>query len=155
VLLALFLGGVVAAGFGGNRVAIVGAVAATAFSHWLLDLVVHRPDLPLIFDDMKVGLGLWANPYVSVPTEIAVMLGGLWIYDRAAPSPTRRGTIALWVFGFAMAGLQVQNTFFQEHPPTPAGFAQLSLFGYASLTALAAVVDYLRKEKRPGLALGR
>jgi hypothetical protein len=38
------------------------------------------------FDEMKVGFGLWGNPYVSVPTELAVMLGGLWIYDRAAPS---------------------------------------------------------------------
>ena len=144
-LLALFIGSVAAAGLGGNRAVVVAAVAATAFSHWLLDLVVHRPDLPLIFDEMKVGLGLWANPYVSVPTEIAVMLAGLWIYDRAAPSPTRIGTIALWAFGFAMALLQVQNTFFQEHPPTPAGFAQLSLFGYTMLTVFAALVDRLRR----------
>ena len=148
-LLALFLGGVVAAGYGGNRVAVVGAVAATAFSHWLLDLVVHRPDLPLIFDEMKVGFGLWANPYVSVPTEIAVMLGGLWLYDRAAPSATRAGTIALWALGLFMAALQVQNTFFNEHPKSPAGFAQLSLFGYVALTVLAAGVDYVRKEKAP------
>lgn len=148
MLLALFIGGVVAAGLGGNRIAVIAAVAATSFSHWLLDLVVHRPDLPLIFDEMKVGFGLWGNPYVSVPTEVAVMLGGLWIYDRAVPSPTRKGTIALWLFGFAMAGLQVQNTFFNEHPPTPEGFAQLSLFGYTMLTVLAAVVDRLRRPER-------
>jgi hypothetical protein len=97
---------------------------------------------------MKVGFGLWANPFVSVPTEIAVMLAGVWIYDRAVPSPTRRGTISLWVFGLAMAALQVQNTFFQEHPPTPEGFAQLSLFGYTTLTVLAAVVDRLRRPER-------
>jgi hypothetical protein len=149
LLLSLLIGGVVAAVFPGNRIAIVIAVAATAFSHWLLDLVVHRPDLPLIFDEMKVGLGLWANPYVSVPTEIAVMFAGLLIYDRYVPSATRIGTYALWVFGFAMAGLQVQNTFFNEHPPTPEGFAALALFGYVTLTALAWLVDSLRKEKAP------
>ena len=98
---------------------------------------------------MKVGFGLWQFPFISVPAEIGLMLLGLWIYDRAAPSPTRAGTIALWTFGFAMAALQVQNTFFNEHPASAEGFAQLSLFGYVLLTVLAGGVDYLRKEKRP------
>ena len=98
---------------------------------------------------MKVGFGLWQYPFISVPTEIGLMILGVWIYDRAAPAPTRAGTIALWAFGFAMAALQVQNTFFNKHPSSPEGFAQLSLFGYVMLTVLAAGVDYLRKEKRP------
>jgi hypothetical protein len=149
VLLSLFMGGIVAVMMKANRTAIVIAVAATAFSHWLLDLVVHRPDLPLVFDEMKVGLGLWQQPYVSVPVEIGLMFLGLWLYDRMVPSPTRAGTIALWLFGFAMAGLQIQNTFFNEHPASSEGFAQLALFGYVTLTLLAAGVDYLRKEKRP------
>jgi hypothetical protein len=149
ILLSLVIGGIVAAFMRAHRAAIVLAVAATAFSHWLLDLIVHRPDLPLWLDDMKVGFGLWQFPFVSVPTEIALMLLGVWIYDRAAPSPTRAGTIALWAFGFAMAGLQVQHTFLASHPAAPEGFAQLSLFGYVLLTVLASGVDYLRKEKRP------
>ena len=77
------------------------------------------------------------------------MFGGLWLYDRAAPSPTRAGRIALWALGVFMAALQVQNTFFNEHPATPEGFAQLSLFGYVLLTLFAAGVDYARKEKAP------
>jgi hypothetical protein len=145
-LLALAIGGLAAAGLGGNRVAVIAVVAATSFSHWLLDLVVHRPDLPLVFDEMKVGLGLWLYPYASVPLEIALVFGGIWLYDRAVPSPTRAGTIALWGLGFAMAALQVQNTFFNEHPASPEGFAQLSLFGYTMLTVLAAGVDYLRRD---------
>jgi hypothetical protein len=148
-LLSLLIGGIVALAFPGNRLAVLLAVAATAFSHWLLDLVVHRPDLPLVFDEMKVGLGLWAWPYVSVPIEIGLMFLGLWLYDRAIPAPTRAGTIALWIFGFAMAALQIQNTFFNKHPETSAGFAELALVGYVSLTIGAAVVDRLRKEKAP------
>lgn len=148
VLLSLIAGGIVAAAMKANRTAIVLAVAALAFSHWLLDLIVHRPDLPLVFDEMKVGFGLWRYPYVSVPTEIGLMLFGLWFYDRAVPSPTRTGTIALWAFGFAMAALQVQNTFFNEHPASPEGFAQLSLLGYVALAGFAAGVDFLRTEKR-------
>lgn len=149
VLLSMLAGVVAALLLKSYGAAIVIAVAATAFSHWFLDLIVHRPDLPLWFDEMKVGFGLWQFPLVSVPLEIGLMLLGVWIYDRAAPSPSRAGTIALWAFGFAMAALQVQNTFFNEHPASPAGFAQLSLFGYVTLTVLAAGVDYLRKEKRP------
>lgn len=146
-LLSLFIGGVVGLAFKADRVAIVLAVAATAFSHWLLDWVAHAPDLPLIFDQMKVGMGLWATPYVSVPVEIGLMFLGLWFYDRVAPSPRRSGTVALWLFGLAMAGLQVQNTFFAEHPASSSAFATLALVGYVVLTLLAGGVDYLRRAK--------
>src|SRR5215510_11736839 len=37
-------------------------VAAAVFSHWILDLVVHVPDLPLYDDTVKVGFGLWNRP---------------------------------------------------------------------------------------------
>lgn len=144
-LLSLLIGGLVALLAKGNQTMVIGAVAFAAFMHWLFDLIVHRPDLPLVFDEMKVGLGLWAHPYVSVPTEIALMFAGLWLYDRNVPSATTRGTWALWIFGIAMALLQVQNTFFNEHPSSPEGFASLALFGFVTLAALAALVDHLRK----------
>ncbi len=147
-LLSLFIGGVAAVALKGDRMAIVLVVGVTAFSHWLLDWVVHAPDLPIVFDEMKVGMALWAYPYASVPVEIALVLGGVWFYDRAAPSPTRAGTIALWLLGFAMAALQVQNTFFNEHPKDPTAFAQLALTGYVVLALLAAGVDYLRRPQR-------
>jgi hypothetical protein len=147
ILLSLAFGGIAALAFRDQRTAIVLAVAAVAFLHWLFDWVVHAPDLPLIFNEMKVGLGLWALPYVSVPLEIGLLFLGIWLYDRAAPSPRRSGTIALWGLGFAMAALQVQNSFFNEHPKDPAGFATLSLVGYTTLALLAAGVDYLRRAK--------
>ncbi len=147
VLLSLFFGGVVGLAFKGDRVAIVAAVAATAFLHWLFDWVVHAPDLPLIFNQMKVGLGLWGYPYLSVPLEIGLLFLGVWLYDRAVPSPRRAGTVALWLLGFAMAALQIQNTFFAEHPPSSAGFATLSLAGYTTLTLAAAGVDHLRRPR--------
>jgi hypothetical protein len=147
VLLSLFIGGVVGLAFKADRVAIVLAVAATAFLHWLFDWIVHAPDLPLIFNEMKVGLGLWGYPSVSVPLEIGLVFLGVWLYDRAAPSPRRAGTVALWLLGIAMAALQVQNTFFAEHPQDSAGFATLSLVGYTTLALLAAGVDFLRRAK--------
>lgn len=146
-LLSLFIGGVVGLAFKADRVAVVLVVAATAFLHWLCDWIVHAPDLPLIFNDMKVGLGLWANPAVSVPLELGLLSLGVWLYDRAAPSPRRSGTVALWLLGVAMAALQVQDTYFGKHPGDPAGFATLALVGYSVLTLLAAGVDYLRRTR--------
>ena len=147
VLLSLLIGGVAALAFKGNRTTILLAVTLTSVMHWVFDLIVHTKDLPLIFDEMKVGLGLWAYPYASVPLEIGLMFGGLWLYDRAQPAPTRAGTLVLWLFGFAMAALQVQNTFFAEHPSDPKAFAQLSLTAYVVLAALAAGVDYVRRPR--------
>jgi hypothetical protein len=145
VLLSLFIGGVAGLAFKGDRVAVVLAVASTAFLHWLFDWIVHAPDLPLIFNEMKVGLGLWEYPYLSVPLEIGLLFLGVWLYDRAAPSPRRAGTVVLWLFGFAMSALLVQNTFFAQHPANSADFATLSLVAYTTLALLAAGVDYLRR----------
>src|ERR1700712_4058456 len=55
------LGAVAALFFKERRTAIIAVVAGAVFSHWLLDLVVHVPDLPLLGDSFKVGLGLWRN----------------------------------------------------------------------------------------------
>jgi membrane-bound metal-dependent hydrolase YbcI (DUF457 family) len=64
------------------------ALAAVAFSHWLLDLVVHRADLPLLPGNAGglplLGLGLWRWPAVSATVELLLVLGGAALYYRAA-----------------------------------------------------------------------
>src|SRR6266567_4680453 len=47
-------------------------VALAVFSHWVLDLVVHRPDLPLYDNAAKVGLGLWNYPARAFLLEVAI-----------------------------------------------------------------------------------
>src|SRR5215472_11801531 len=64
---------------------VIGFVAA---SHWLLDLIVHRADLPIlpgnIGDLPRLGLGLWRYPLVSFTIELALVLAGALLYWRAA-----------------------------------------------------------------------
>lgn len=73
--------------------AIVGGLAV--ISHWILDLVVHRPDLPLAPGGTRVGLGLWNSLSATLAVELVVFFGGLWIYLRATRARDRIGSFAL------------------------------------------------------------
>ena len=141
--LAAGLGAVVALFYRDRRAAVGVMVAGAVFSHWLLDLVVHVPDLPLLGDSFKVGFGLWRHVWISFPLEIAVLVAGAAIYARAVPSRSPDGDKWLWGFVAAMTAMQAYGNF----GPAPAsGLAQahMALAIYAILAALAAVVDWHR-----------
>ena len=69
-------------------------VAVAVFSHWVLDFVVHRPDLPLYDDAAKLGLGLWNYPVPAFLLEIVVLFGGMIvaIVLARAPKVVRKGS---------------------------------------------------------------
>ncbi|SFJ03493.1 hypothetical protein SAMN02799624_03108 [Paenibacillus sp. UNC496MF] len=72
--------------FLGRRSGIV--VGLVVFSHWLLDLLVHRPDLPILPGNLGglplLGLGLWTHPAASAALEGALIAGGFLLYFRSA-----------------------------------------------------------------------
>jgi membrane-bound metal-dependent hydrolase YbcI (DUF457 family) len=112
VLAALF--GLVAAGPWGRRAGIV--LAAVVFSHWLLDLVVHRGDMPLLpgnaGDLPRLGFGLWKVPAVSIVVELALVVAGAWLYWRAAvqtsaPDTRRANLLGLLILGAGLITLAV------------------------------------------------
>ncbi len=53
---------------------IVMAIFLAVMSHWLLDLLVHVPDLPLWGNAYKVGLGLWNSPWIAMTLEIGCLI---------------------------------------------------------------------------------
>jgi hypothetical protein len=74
-------------------------LAALVFSHWVLDFIVHRPDLPLWPDHApKVGLGLWNSIAGTIVVEGTLLLAGVWIYVRATRPRDRVGRFAFWAF---------------------------------------------------------
>jgi hypothetical protein len=85
VLLSALAGGLAWAMWG-RRVG--GVIAAVAFSHWLLDLLVHRPDLPILPGNAGglplLGFGLWRLPVVAATLELILVLGGAYLYYRRA-----------------------------------------------------------------------
>jgi membrane-bound metal-dependent hydrolase YbcI (DUF457 family) len=63
-------------------------IAGVVFSHWILDLLVHRPDLPILPGNLGnlplLGFGLWQYPAISAVLELILVIGGTWFYYRAA-----------------------------------------------------------------------
>jgi hypothetical protein len=70
----------------GKRCAIV--LAFISFSHWLLDLVVHRHDMPILPGNLgnlpRLGFGLWQFRTASAVTELLLVILGAWCYWQAA-----------------------------------------------------------------------
>lgn len=78
--------GAIAAVWWGRRTGFV--LGAVVFSHWLLDLVVHRADMPILPGSQgtlpRLGLGLWRLPNAVMSVELALVIAGAWLYWRAA-----------------------------------------------------------------------
>ena len=66
-------------------------------SHWLLDAIVHRPDL-LLYPGapQPIGLGLWSSVGLTVAVELPIFLAGLWLYQRTTHPVDATGRWALW-----------------------------------------------------------
>lgn len=130
-----------------RRAAAIAVVAGAVFSHWLLDLVVHMPDLPLIDNSLKVGFGLWRWMWISLPLELVTMIAGAAVYARAVPSKTRFGDAALWLFVAIMVAVELYGSF-GPPPASPAAEALTALLAYGLLALLAGAVDGFRGTTR-------
>jgi hypothetical protein len=98
-------------------------------SHWVLDLVVHVPDLPLFPGGVaRFGLGLWRNPVATVIVELLVFFAGVWIYTRATHAVDRIGRFGLW--GLVVFLLALYAASFGPPPPTVRALAWTALIGW-------------------------
>jgi hypothetical protein len=79
-----------------NRGAI--AVALLVPSHWILDVMVHLPDLCLWPGGPKVGLGAWRSLPLTLLLEAFFFIAGLLIYVRATRAKDATGKYAFWAF---------------------------------------------------------
>jgi hypothetical protein len=118
-------------------------IGLAVFSHWVLDLVVHRPDLPLVGDSYKVGLGLWNQPAVALLLEISILASGLIFCLKRTRRIARGGTIGFVVFGVALVLIQVV-VFFGAPPTSATAAAVTALAAYAILAAVAGWLDSRR-----------
>jgi len=82
------------------------------FSHWLLDIVVHVPDLPLFpWGGPMIGLSLWNSLPITMILELGVLATGIYIYSRRSVAKGRMGSISLWSFAIFLVGVYLGNVF--------------------------------------------
>lgn len=91
-------------------------VGALVTSHWVLDFLTHRPDLPLWPGGPLVGLGLWNLPAVEILLESALFFGGVALYLTATRPLDRVGRWALVALVAFVAGIHAMNL---AGPPPP------------------------------------
>src|SRR5262245_61844106 len=96
VVWAVMVGRVSAAVLKHTRAGLV--IGLVVLSHWVLDVVTHRPDLPLWPGGPKVGLGLWNSIALTVVVEGTLLVAALWLYLRATRAGDAAGRWALWSF---------------------------------------------------------
>lgn len=123
-------------------------VGLTVFSHWLLDLLVHRPDLALWPGGEKVGLALWNYPVPEQALEIGLIAvcGAAWVASRK--SLGRFAWPAIAFIGFLVA-LQIVAMIFPQTAgelPPQAGITILAI--YLVVVAVAALTDLRGKESK-------
>ncbi|HEX4922941.1 MAG TPA: hypothetical protein VFV50_02610 [Bdellovibrionales bacterium] len=94
---------------------VIGAVVA---SHWVLDWLTHRPDLPLgVSDTHKVGLGLWNSVSATIVVEGSLFLIGLFLYLRATPTKSRSAIAIFWSLVLFLLVIYAGSAFGPKPPP--------------------------------------
>jgi len=111
-------------------------VGAAVFSHWILDFLVHRPDLPLYDDHFKVGLGLWNYPVLASAFEVVFLFGGMYLYLKKTRSLAPGGSYPMVLFGLTMAAVQAR-VFFGPPPSSDKAAAVTALAAYAAFAGVA------------------
>ena len=121
-------------------------VALLVVSHWLLDFIVHVPDLPLIpfpGNSPRFGLGLWNSLPATLIAELGLFALGLWIYARATTARDLAGHWGL-VGMIAVLLLIFAGATFGPPPPNTAAIAYSDLAQWLFI-ALAAWIDKHRR----------
>ena len=109
-------------------------VALLSISHWLLDFVSHRADMPLlVFGGPRLGLGLWNSVPETLGVESLMFAAGVWLYLKASPTVSRARVAAL----VTVLGLLYGGNVFGPPPPSATAVAATVLIGAPLFAAFA------------------
>jgi membrane-bound metal-dependent hydrolase YbcI (DUF457 family) len=124
--------------------AVLGALVV---SHWVLDAVVHQPDLPLWpGSDVHVGVGVWGSLALTLIFELGLLTVGLVLYTRATRAIDAVGQWGLRVMIFVLVGFYLSG--FAAPPPSVDALAYGGLALWL-FVPWAAWVDRHRERKLP------
>lgn len=103
----------------GTKAAIV--IGMLVLSHWVLDVLTHRPDMPIsLADSSVIGFGLWNFPVFAIPLELILFGVGIWLYLRHTRPLDRQGSIGFWALTLFLLLVYAANLL---GPPPPSSVA--------------------------------
>jgi hypothetical protein len=119
---------------------VVAVISGLVVSHWVLDFITHRPDMPLYPGGPKLGLGLWNSIPAAVAVEVPMFVAGLWIYTRVTHP---RDAIGRWAFGALVVTLLLiyVASIFGPPPPSVTALYIVAMAGGVLFTAWSAWAD--------------
>jgi membrane-bound metal-dependent hydrolase YbcI (DUF457 family) len=123
----------------GMRIGLV--LGLLVVSHWVLDWITHRPDMPLWPRGPKVGLGLWNSVAGTMTVEIALFVVGVFIYAKATRARDRVGSIGLWSLVLLLFGFYLFDSFSAAPPPSVTAIWISALIATAIILVWAGWVD--------------
>jgi len=104
-------------------------LAALVLSHWVLDFIAHRPDMPIWPGGPRVGLGLWYSLPLTLAVEFALLGIGAGLYLSVTRSRDRLGTWTFWAFVATLAAIYLAAVF-GPPPPSVRVLAMSGLLGW-------------------------
>jgi hypothetical protein len=95
-------------------------------THWVLDFVAHRPDMPLIPGGARYGLGMWNSLPLTLLLEFAIYGAGIVIYAKSTRAKDRVGIYALWSLLVFLLVVYI-GAIFGDPPPNVKALAYMTL----------------------------
>ena len=121
-------------------------LAALVVSHWVLDAVVHRPDLPLTLGGAtRIGFGLWNSIPGTLAVELAMFAAGIWLYVATTRANDRIGGVGFVAFLLFLLAIYASAAF--GPPPPSASAIAWSDMGQWLVVLLAAWIDRHRSPR--------
>ena len=81
-------------------------ISCLVFSHWALDLIVHRPDLPLYpGGEHMLGFGLWNFPIIAFILEAGLLLAGLLFWQKVTQAKNKAYDYGIWALFLVMVAV--------------------------------------------------
>jgi membrane-bound metal-dependent hydrolase YbcI (DUF457 family) len=121
-------------------------VAIVVASHWLLDFVSHRPDMPLYPGGReKLGLGLWQSIPATFAVEGVMFAAGIAVYVGVTRSRDRIGSIAWWAFVALLLALYIPGPWASRPPSENA----VAIFGIIALLIFGPWAYWIDRHREP------
>jgi len=120
-------------------------IAIAVFSHWVFDLIVHTPDLPMWSDaSPKLGFGLWNNAIATYTLEAVLLIGATWLYLKSTSATTKGGKYGMGIFVVFLLLMNIMNIFGPLQGDSQLVMAFSALAAYFLFAAIAFWLDKKR-----------